>query len=571
GTAGCVLAARLSEDPSLRVLLIEDGGSGKGVPESRIPSAFTKLWHSQYDYDLLTEPQENAAGRKIFWPRGEISDRSSINAQMAQYGAPSDFDEWARIIGDDSWSWNNFNKYFRKFEDFTPNSSYPHINASNRGKGGPVSIGYNSYTFAGSPLFVKAAMNVGIPFSGDFGLETSMKGTNMVMTYVDSHSERVSTETAYLTDKVLARPNLSVLTRHRVTKLLFERVADGTPCATGVEFVRVADGTNGKKWRVKSRKEVIVSAGAVHSPQILMLSGIGAAEHLAEHNIPLVHDLRGVGMHLTDHTVVHHRFADKKKVTFNFGEPYDVSTYANFFMAALRYQLFGTGPFASNVSEAVIFVRSDDQSLFPKAEWQSSIEDANSGPDSLDIELLIFPVLVNTDETFHIKRGAYGYMIVATNLRPTSRGTIRLKSSDPFDNPLMDPNYLATKHAVDVHVRTAHLTHKIAHTAPMTEMTDTDCQDRTFDHHIVALPNEDLEQFIRGRIQTLYHPSCTCRMAPLDEGGVVDKDLNVYGVKGLRVCDASVFPELISGHSVRPNVHYELNHTEEMLVCRPVP
>ncbi|EIW83818.1 alcohol oxidase [Coniophora puteana RWD-64-598 SS2] len=550
GTAGCVLASRLSENPTFRVLLIEDGESGKALVESRMPSASAALFRSKHDYEFYTEPQVHAADRKAFWPRARLlGGCSSINAQMAQYGAHSDFDEWAQVIGDDSWSWKHFSRYFRKFENFQPDPEYPHIDVSQRGAGGPVTIGYNSHTFPGSPLFVKAAMAAGIPYSRDFGVETGLKGTNMVLTYVDSRSERVSTETAYLTDDVLSRPNLCVLTHARVTKIVFSKNVNGASRATGVEFVRTVDGANGRRWRAKACREVVLSAGAIHSPQILMLSGIGPAGHLAHHRISLVHDLAGVGGNLVDHTAFYVRFADKMGITINYGIPYDVPSFAKLMTAMARYQLGGKGPIASNGGEAVVFVRSNNPDLFPESEWPEAIEDANSGPESPDIELILYPAPVANTRNLTIKQGLHGYTIVVVNLRPTSRGSIRLKSSDPFDSPSIDPNYLATQHDMDVNIRGIRLAYKIAHTAPLTDMTDTDCRDPILDHHFDKLTNTEIENIVRERIETIYHPACTCRMAPLEEGGVVGTDLKVYDVEGLRVCDASIFPTLVSGHT----------------------
>ncbi|KAK6984239.1 GMC oxidoreductase-domain-containing protein [Favolaschia claudopus] len=321
GTSGCVLAARLSEDPAIRVLLLEAGGSGSALFESRIPAGFTQLRSTPHVYDFTLEPQVHATNRPRFFPRGKLlGGCSSINAQMAQYGAPGDFDQWGALIEDESWSWKNLRRYFTKFEKYTGDTAYPAVDSSARGSTGPVRVGYFNRVSEHSKAFLKACGEVGIPFVPDFNGSNGPIGASRIMTYIDSKTRRVSSETAYLTRNVLARPNLKVAIHAQVTRIIIDRV-NGAPRAVGVEF---ANSPNGARFRARARKEVIVSAGAIHSPHILMLSGIGPAAELRKHSIPVVRDMPGVGANLVDHPVVSLFLKDKKNDSANVLKPKNV-------------------------------------------------------------------------------------------------------------------------------------------------------------------------------------------------------------------------------------------------------
>ncbi|KAF9048768.1 hypothetical protein BJ165DRAFT_1462537 [Panaeolus papilionaceus] len=542
GTAGCVLAARLSEDPSIKVLVIEAGISGKELLFTRIPMAYSMLFHSKHIHNFYTEPQDQAKGRKKYWPRGMcINSRSSVNAQMAQYGAPGDFDEWADIIQDDAWSWKNHAKYFRKFEKYEVDPEHSDVDPTVKGTTGPMRVGFNALTSEASKQFVQSCTEVGIPFSPDFNTSKGTLGVNKVLTYVDNDRARVSSETGYFTEDVLARPNLKVLLRAHVTKLATEKDGDDVK-VVGVEF---SQSKNDKAVRVRG-KEVIVSV-RTHCLQILMLSGIGPAEHLEAMKIPVVKDLPGVGSNLVDHPVVDLYFKNKMNDSPTHVMPSGALDFLKLGGSAIQYLLFGNGVLATNFGEAAAFIRTDDPKLYPESEYPEKIRDSTSASGSPDLEIFATPIAYKE----HGKKPfpMHTFSVHVCLLRPMSKGTLHLRSSNPWDTPIMDPKYLTAKEDVARLVRGIKLILKISKTGPLGNRLDHNDKNPTLDHQTHLKTDEQLEELVRDRVETLYHPTSTCRMAPLEQGGVVDSKLRVYGVKGLRVCDASIFPEIVSGHT----------------------
>ncbi|KAK0193858.1 hypothetical protein F5146DRAFT_1101707 [Armillaria mellea] len=536
GTAGCVLASRLSEESSLRVLLLESGGSGKSLLYSVVPSAFSLLFPTKHTYQLYTEPQEFAQNKKMFWPSGS---GSAINAEMAQYGVPGDYDKWASITGDDSWSWNNFKHYFTKFETYTENADYPDVKMSNKGTKGPVRVGYFPALTKHGKAFIEACKSLGIPFSADFNTGESPTGVNRLMTYVDDKLERVTSETAYLTPEVLARPNLKVVIHAQVTKILVRKTAEEKR-ACAVEFTNNRDGP---MYRARARKEIILSAGAIHSPQILMLSGIGPSEELKKSDIPVVHELQGVGAHLMDHPVIDCNLKDKTNTSPKYLKPTTLLDLVKYVSATVQYLVWRRGPVATNLGEAAAFVRTDDSSVFPDS--SEPLEDSTSSPSSPDIE--IFTIAVGYQEHGMKTFSKHTVSLHSVLLQPLSIGSIRLKSLSPFDDPIIDPRL--SEADVKKLVRGFKLCLKISETEPLAALLDQNCEDAELDHHQRTKNDSEIGDMIRSRVETLYHPTSTCRMAPLEEGGVVDISFCVYGIQGLRVCDASVFPSIISGHT----------------------
>ncbi|EJC99692.1 alcohol oxidase [Fomitiporia mediterranea MF3/22] len=552
GTAGCVLAARLTEDPKISVLLLEAGGSGKSKLYTHIPAAYSRIFHTRADYNLYTVPQENAAGRKRYWPRGKML--GGCEFQTFHAGAPSDFDEWAKtgLQGAESWAFLEFQKYLLKFEKFVPSERFPDVDISKRGSSGPIEVGYFGNFSRFCSKWLDACGEAGIPYAPDVNTATGSLGATKVLTYIDSKGHRTTTETAYFTPEVLNRPNLTVAKHAHVTKILFD-TSDGKKRAVGVEFAR---GKNGPRYRAKARKEVVLSAGAVHSPHILMLSGVGPAAHLRDNCIPLVHDLPGVGQHLMDHPVVNLRFRLNRGESLMYVEPRAFLEVFRMLPKLAQWVLKGTGPLTSNVAEAVAFVRSDDPKLFMPSELTEDIEDTTSGSNAPDLELFSSPFawIEHTNKHPLLPSGELGSLSVVL-LRPTSLGSITLKSADPFDAPVIDPNYLATHHDVALLIRGVRICLRLARTVSLRPLIDKSAdEDPALDHALYTKNDAEIEALVRERVETLYHPVSTARMARLEDGGVVDAQLKVHGIENLRVVDASIFPTINSGHTAAPTI-----------------
>ncbi|KAJ3873476.1 hypothetical protein F5051DRAFT_455948 [Lentinula edodes] len=542
GTAGCVLASRLSETKATRVLLLEAGGSSKVVLFTQTPVAYGQLFRTEHAFQIFTEPQEGLGGKSKFWPRGKLlGGSSSINAQIAHYGSPEDYDEWANITKDKTWSWNEFGRYFRKFERVLADPSYPQVDTSLRGSDGPVRVGYFNYSTRFGQDFVKSCQALDVPFCPDFDNGKGTLGVNRVMTYIDEKATRVSTETAYLTPQVLARSNLKVVTGVKVTKILFDTTTI-QPKALGVQMQSTLGGTT---YYAFTNKDVILAAGAIHTPHILMLSGIGPASHLREHDVAVVKDLENVGAHLQDHPVFDIHLKDKLQLAPVFLLRKGFVQNFRYFLTTLQYLIFHTGPLVINWGEAAAFIRTDDPKLFPRNEYPDRLSDTTSGPDSPDIEIFSTPLSYKDHGGFLFSEHTRALHVCL--LRPSSEGLIRLKSSDPWSDPSVDPKYLQADQDIERILRGIRFALQVQKTEPIA--SHIDFEDPAFDGKLNEYSNDQLKQEISERLETLYHPMGTCRMSASEDEGVVDSELRVHGVNGLRICDASVFPSMVSGHS----------------------
>ncbi|QRV97653.1 GMC oxidoreductase [Ceratobasidium sp. AG-Ba] len=542
GTAGSVLASRLSERSDFKVLLLEAGTSGLAVNFTLIPAGYGRIMRSKYDWDLYTVPQRNCNNRELFWTRAKLlGGCSSSNAMMFHYGAPTDYDEWSKATNEPEgkeWEFEHFQRSFRKFETFHPHPDFP-LDESKRGVDGPIQTGFTGNYSNVARSFVSACEAVGIPKNPDFNTASGTLGVSKIMTYIAPTFTRCSAEAAYITPTVLARPNLTVATSAQVTRILFEGKR-----ATGVEFARSKDAP---RYQVRVRKEIILCAGAVHTPHILMNSGIGPAEELSKHQIPIIQDLPGVGDHLMDHQGVNLRFRTVPGESLNYLNAKKATSFYDKLKrskAIGQYLLSKSGPLTSNFAEAACFLRSDDPKVFPGLPPLS--EDTCSGPGAPDLELIAMPIGFKNHGKEDVADGDL-MSILTTVLRPTSKGKITLRSNDPFDAPIIDPNYLSTQHDVDAIVRGMRLALRLARTEAMQNIIDNTDRTPALDHTLLEADDEALAQVARERVETLYHPTSTARI-----GSVVDTRLRVYGLEGLRIADCGIMPTIISGHTEAP-------------------
>jgi choline dehydrogenase len=489
GSAGCVLAARLTEDPSVDVLLLEAGGKDS-KREIGIPAAFSKLFRSDVDWNYDTEPEENLAGRSVYWPRGKVlGGSSSVNAMMAIPGHTADYDGWA-ALGATGWSWDDVAPVFERVQAALKVEELRDPN--------PLTL-----------AFVEAARQAGIPPSPALA-PTALDGVRLTPV-TQRAGRRRSAADAYLAP-ALSRPNLTVRTSAQVTRLVLEGSR-----AVGVE---VGD-------EVIRAREVVLCGGTVNSPQLLLLSGIGPAAELERHGIPVEHELAGVGAHLEDHLAAGVLVESMKPVTLYAAEkPRQL----------LRYFVQHKGMLTSNVAEAAAFVRTRPDASAP------------------DLELIFAPVLF--EDQGLVPPSAHGFTVGVVLLQPRSSGVIRLRSADPLAAAAIEPRYLSYPEDLQTLVSGVELARLIVSMPAFAEIAGKELQPG----------DEPVEDAIRNHAQTLYHPVGTCRMGT-DALAVVDPQLRVRGLEGLRVVDASVIPRVPRGHTHLPTLMIAERAAELMRVA----
>ncbi|MBS1789417.1 MAG: choline dehydrogenase [Acidobacteria bacterium] len=495
GAAGCVLANRLTEDAAVKVLLLEAGGPDK-KQEIQIPAAFNKLFKSECDWAYFTEPLEHMNNRRMYWPRGKVLGGStSINAMVYSRANPADHDAW----GISGWSYADILPYYKKSENNERGADEFH------GVGGELNVADQRCVNPLTHLFLDAAQDCGLKRNDDLN-GASQEGVGLLQV-TQKGGKRHSVAAAFL-KPAMARSNLTVKTRAHVTRLLF----DGTK-AVGLEFSQ-----NGRIETARANREVILSGGAINSPQTLMLSGIGSAEHLRALDIPVVADLPGVGQNLFDHLLI--------GVEYQCNEPIGLHKADNF-KNILRYLLFKQGPLTSNVAEAAAFL-------------------SNNGSAIPNIELVFAPV-------FYMDNGfanpdLHGFSIGVALQKPESSGHIRLKSNDPLAAPAIQPNYLASEKDMAACVEAVKLSREILNSRQFNRVRGKEWWPGE-----AAKTDSDFAAHIRQTADTIYHPVGTCKMGN-DALSVVDAQLRVRGVKGLRVVDASVIPLQLTCHTQAPTL-----------------
>ena len=507
GSAGCVLASRLSENPEVRVLLLE-AGPPDTADEIRIPAAVNLLFQTAYDWNYQTIPQDRLGGRSVYWPRGRvIGGSSSINAMIYIRGNRHDFDAWRDDYGCDGWGYADLLPYFLRSENNARGASAYH------GATGPLSVQDLSFKSGLTGAFIAAARQCGQLANDDFNGQ-AQDGVGYYQV-TQKGGRRWSAADAYL-HPAAGRPNLTIHTDALVTGVEIEAGR-----ATGVRYLR-----RGAEEVALAGSEVILAAGAIGSPQLLMLSGIGPADHLREHGIAVLADSPGVGGNLSDHPAV----------TAMWGTPGARSLWEKAGLVSLaRWQLTHTGPMTTNIAEAGGFSRTDPALPAPDIQWHVlPVPHADGGladPASRALSVLITLISVG------------------------SRGKIRLRSSDPRHKPSIDPSYLSDLADLDPLVAAVGMAREFAAARPLSRQLKGELG-----------PGPDVRgdaavrDWIRGNLSTIYHPVGTCamggdsRLAVSKLTSVVDTQLRVRGVEGLRVVDASVMPAVPRGDTNAPTI-----------------
>ena len=511
GSAGCVLANRLSADPANKVLLLEAGAKDWN-PWIHVPVGYFKtMHHPSTDWCYMTESDKGIDGRKLQWPRGKVlGGSSSLNGLLYVRGQKEDYDRW-EALGNKGWSFKDVLPYFKKSEDQERGADEYH------GVGGLLKVSDLRLRRPIADMFIKAAEQIGIPFNKDYNgavqegvgyfQQTAHKGF------------RWSTAKGFL-KPARNRSNLTVLTHAHTSRIIFDGI-DGSgdkPKAVGIEFLR-----KGSLKKVKANKEIILSAGAIGSPQILQLSGVASTELLNKHNIPVVKELPGVGQNLQDHLQIRLVFKTKQNTLND-----ELNSYFKQFKVGLQYFLNRTGALTLAASQIVIFTKTKEELDRPDIQFHFQPLSADKPGD-----------------------GVHPFSAFTTSvcqLRPHSSGYLEIKSSDPLQHPAIHPNYLSDERDLKVAVESIKVARRIAEAPALAaEIVDEFVPGREYQ------TDEELLLAARKFSQTIYHPTSTCKMGH-DDMAVVDDRLRVHGIQGLRVADASIMPEITSGNTNAPAI-----------------
>ncbi|WP_428483412.1 GMC family oxidoreductase [Rhodopila sp.] len=504
GSAGCVLANRLSADPARRVLLLE---AGRAAPlDSDVPANWPMMLNTRVDWGYHTEPQAGCRGRRIYWPRGRmIGGSGALNAMIYIRGLPSDYDGWAEA-GCTGWSWHDVLPAFLRSEN-NPRLGNTPLHAA----GGELTVSDVAHVDPVERLWHQAAQAAGIPANEDFNGPVQEGVGWFQLTVKDG--ERFGTGKAFLR-QALDRPNLTVRTGILTTRIIIENGR-----ARGVAFL------DRGQPETALAPEVVLCAGSIGSAQLLLLSGIGPADELRAVDVAPLHDLPGVGKNLQDHINAPITFSTRERVGIG------GMTGAELDAAMVQWHQEKAGPLTSC--------------------WVAAGGFARSGPDAREPDLQLYGVVSGHRDHARYLAAGPGMTLHATLQRPRSRGELRLRSADPLEHPALDPRYFSSDDSgqdLATLVVGVRLNRRIAACAPLADQLGPEITPSA-----EAQSDEAISQFIRGHCTTLYHPTSTCRMGR-DPMAVVDPRLRVHGLEGLTVADASVIPIMVSGNTNAPTI-----------------
>ena len=504
GSAGCVLANRLSADPGNRILLLEAGGSDMN-PWIHIPVGYFKTMHNpRTDWCYVTEPDEGIASRSLQWPRGKVlGGSSSLNGLLYVRGQPEDYDHWVEL-GNKGWSFEEVLPYFKKSEDQERGADAYH------GVGGPLKVSNLRLRRPIADYFIEAATQVGIPFNEDYN-GAHQEGVGYFQQTAHK-GFRWSTARGFL-HPARKRANLTVRTKAHTTRVMFEGNT-----AVGVEYLK-----GGGLHQVRACREVILSAGAIGSPQILQLSGIGAKTLLDKVGIRVIKDLPGVGQNLQDHLQVRLVYKTSQRTLND-----EVNNIFKRGWVGLQYLVNRTGPLTLAASQVAIFTKSQPQAERP------------------DIQFHMQPLSADKPGDGAHKFSAFTSSVC--QLRPYSRGYLEIRSKDPLEHPAIYPNYLSDERDHQVAIDGIKVARRIAAAPALAQ--------HIIDEYVPGIQYQsdaELLDAARRYSQTIYHPTSTCKMGQ-DDMAVVDERLRVHGLRGLRVVDASIMPEIVSGNTNAPTI-----------------
>lgn len=503
GSAGCVLANRLSADPTNRVLLLEAGPLDDSLFVHMPVGNFMVIGNPRRDWCFYTEPEPELQGRRIHWPRGKmLGGSSSINGMVYIRGHAQDYDDWAQA-GNRGWAYRDVLPYFKKSEHNERGANAFHAT------GGLLNVADLRYRSPVSEAFVESCIAAGLPANDDFNGATQ-EGVGFYQVN-QKDGKRCSSADAFLRP-ALGRPNLTVLTLAHTLRV---RVEGGR--AVGVEYL-----WQGQRQLAHAAREVILAGGAVNSPQLLLLSGIGPADELRRQGVEVVHDLPGVGKNLQDHLNVSIVTRARGRGTLPMVNPLS---------AVWDYARHRRGPLTTNVVEAGGFARTE------------------LAGDRPDVQFHTMPLLVDIlNPSVRTQLPGNGYLLHVCLLRPKSRGEITLRSADPLADPAIRPRFLSEPDDLKVMIAATRLSRELLGGAPLAKFRAAELHPGP-----QAKTDAELAQFVRSRATVVYHPVGTCKMGH-DDQAVVDDQLRVHGIEGLRVADASIMPTLIGGNTHAPAV-----------------